>query len=186
MPHIHTKPGQHDNTASAFIVRYEDGKPLAMLIMHKKLHTLLQPGGHIELDETPWQAMAHELEEETGYRLSALNIWQPRQRMRNISDISVHPQPILSNTHSVPGNHFHADLDYLFIAETLPSARPHEGESTDIRWLSYEQIKALPDDQVMQNAREIYEYIFEQALNDESWEAVSATSFSLGHPLSID
>ncbi len=33
----------------------------------------MQVGGHIELDETPWQAVEHELREESGYTLAELS-----------------------------------------------------------------------------------------------------------------
>lgn len=36
MSHIHTKPGQHDFTASAFIIRTDGTEPRAMVHMHKK------------------------------------------------------------------------------------------------------------------------------------------------------
>jgi hypothetical protein len=49
MAHIHTEPGQHDFTASAFIIRLdrldERGQPKLLLHKHKKLHKLLQFGG---------------------------------------------------------------------------------------------------------------------------------------------
>ena len=51
MGHIHTDPGQHDLTVSAFIVRESDGRPLLLVHRHKSLALLLQPGGHVELDE---------------------------------------------------------------------------------------------------------------------------------------
>ena len=58
MPHIHTEPGQHDQTVSAFIFRKVDGEYKAFLHMHRTLGTLMQVGGHVELDETPWGAIA--------------------------------------------------------------------------------------------------------------------------------
>jgi len=64
MAHIHTAPNQHDHTVTAYIIRIDKDEPRALLHMHKKLNVLLPVGGHIELDETPWAAMAHELEEE--------------------------------------------------------------------------------------------------------------------------
>lgn len=39
-----------------------------LLISHKKLQTLLPPGGHIELGELPDDALKREMEEETGLR----------------------------------------------------------------------------------------------------------------------
>ena len=67
MPHIHTLPGEHDATASAYIVRTDLGEPAIMLHRHKKLDTMLQFGGHVELHENPLEAIAHELREESGY-----------------------------------------------------------------------------------------------------------------------
>ena len=69
MPHIHTEPDQHDMTVSAYIVRTDSAEPLCLVHMHRKIGKLAQIGGHIELNETPWQSIAHELEEESGYTL---------------------------------------------------------------------------------------------------------------------
>lgn len=82
MAHIHTNPGEHDLTASAFIVRDDFEEPRLLLHMHKKLHILLQPGGHVELNENPWQAIEHELREETGYTFDELEVLQPKDRLR--------------------------------------------------------------------------------------------------------
>ena len=65
MPHIHTKPGQHDHTVSAFIVRLDGKQPRILLHRHKKSGVYMQFGGHIELHENPWQAISHELLEES-------------------------------------------------------------------------------------------------------------------------
>lgn len=81
MAHIHTEPGQHDHTASGFIVRTDTPEPTLILHRHKKTGKYMQFGGHIELDETPWQAVRHELMEESGYDLSDLQILQPMQRL---------------------------------------------------------------------------------------------------------
>jgi 8-oxo-dGTP diphosphatase len=78
MAHIHTKPGQHDFTASAFIIRIDTPKPKVLLHMHKKLGVLLQPGGHIELNENPWQAVHHEIEEETGTTSANLSCYNQK------------------------------------------------------------------------------------------------------------
>lgn len=59
MPHIHEKI---DFTVEAFIVH--DGKVL--LRMHDKYKLWLPPGGHIELDEDPAEAVVREAKEEVG------------------------------------------------------------------------------------------------------------------------
>ncbi len=49
----------------------------------------------MELNETPWQAVAHELTEETGYELGQLSILQPVDRIESLPKIVVHPAPVL-------------------------------------------------------------------------------------------
>ncbi len=53
MAHIHTQPGQHDHTASAYIFRVDFDEPKLVLHLHRKINKYLQFGGHIELHETP-------------------------------------------------------------------------------------------------------------------------------------
>lgn len=70
MPHIHTEPGQHDLTVSAYIVRMDLPEPAIILHKHRKLNKWLQFGGHVEPHENPWQAVQREIREESGYELS--------------------------------------------------------------------------------------------------------------------
>ena len=60
MPHIHTEPGQVDTTVTMYLFRERNGVLETMLHMHKKLGKLMPIGGHVELDETIWQAVAHD------------------------------------------------------------------------------------------------------------------------------
>ena len=101
MPHIHTQPNQHDASVTMFIICMDGNQPQLLMHMHRKLGKLMPPGGHVELDETPWAAVSHELQEETGYRLTELDIMQPKLRMKSARGITIHPQPFASNTHAV-------------------------------------------------------------------------------------
>lgn len=57
IPHTHSAPGQYDATVTGMIVRY-NGEPRALLPLHRKYGVRLPPGGHIKLNENPWQATA--------------------------------------------------------------------------------------------------------------------------------
>ena len=177
MGHIHTEPGQHDQTISAFIVREDFDKPKLLLHMHKKLHVLLQPGGHIELNETPWQAISHEVAEETGYRMDQLQILQPAERLKAISGAVLHPTPLVYNTHyfDTEGTHRHTDVSYAFVANGEPALELSEDESSDVRWLSLEELMALNPNEIFENVREIGAYTLSTVLN--AWERVDTAEY---------
>ncbi len=148
MAHIHTKPGQHDHTSSAFIVRLDMDEPRLMLHLHKKLGKYLQFGGHIELDENPWQAITHELLEESGYTLDQLKLMQPLDRIDFLSESTLHPVAICHNTHKFDDNHKHSDIEYLFVADSPPKHQVGEGESDNFIYLSRHELSNWSDHKI--------------------------------------
>lgn len=180
MPHIHTGDNQHDLTVTAYIVRTDTPEPMVLLHMHKKLGVLLPVGGHVELSETPWQAIAHELAEESGYELSQLSILQPQSRIKSMSKTVHHPSPLSMNTHSIPKSHFHTDIEYAFTTDSEPALDIAEGESLDIRWLSQSELNNLASSEIFENTKEIYNFIFDEA--NKEWEPVETSGFLLDFP----
>ncbi len=179
MPHIHTEPGQHDHTASAFIVRFDEGVPKLLLHKHKKLGRLMQPGGHVELHETPWQAVLHEISEETGYDIAQLQVMQPADRLKHMSgEAKLHPVPMTHSTHkySKDVDHYHTDSNYLFVTDELPAGKPLDDESAELRWLTCEELKALEPHMTFENIREVGLHMFAAYLN--SWERVDIKTFA--------
>lgn len=180
MPHIHTEPNQHDLTVTAYILRLDSSEPKALLHMHKKLNILLPVGGHVELDESPWQAISHELSEESGYQLSQLRVLQPRSRINKMTKVVQHPYPLSMNTHDIPGGHYHTDIEYGFVTTEEPSLNVEENESADLRWVTRTELDELKPDSIFDNTREVYEFVFDEAL--DSWEQVSVDYFLLDYP----
>jgi 8-oxo-dGTP pyrophosphatase MutT (NUDIX family) len=107
-------------TASAIVV----GEEGVLLHFHKKLRMWLQPGGHIEANETPWDAALREVLEETGLRAVAVG---SKERLLHID---VHQA----------GAHTHLDLRYLLCASGTPA--PPEGESPLVRWFWWKEAMA--------------------------------------------
>lgn len=177
MPHIHTEDNQHDLTVTGYIVRIDGDEPRALVHMHRKLNVLLPIGGHVELHETPWQSIAHELNEEAGYRLEQLEILQPISRLKHMSNVAQHPYPIATNTHDIPDNHFHTDIEYAFVTKELPADAIAEGESIDMRWMTLDELRNAPEGSLFSNTLEVYEFIIEEALH--AWELVKTDTFSL-------
>ena len=177
MPHIHTELGQHDLVVSAFIIRTDGPEPRAVLHLHKKLNRWMQFGGHVELNETPWQAIAHELREETGYELDQLKLLQPKLRIEQVDGAQLHPIPVCINTHPIPDNHFHTDLEYAFVTDQPPRFAPDDGESTHIKLMSSADIRGMHAEQATSNSNVVFLQIIEKFLHE--WEAVDPRTFQL-------
>ncbi len=160
MSHIHTEKGQHDHTIGAYIIREDGDEPRLIMHMHKKLNVLLAFGGHIELKETPWQAVIREAREESGYDIDQLLLLQPKERIKKlsgtVSDPSIdmerwtgsvlHPYPVVIDTHVIKPGHFHTNDTFAFVTDQEPKHNVDEGESTDIRLLSRSEVAKLTDD----------------------------------------
>ena len=179
MPHIHTEAGQHDATVSFYIIRTDTEKPSLMLHMHRRINKWLMFGGHIELNESPWETALHEITEETGYAHHQLKVLQPEHRILTMDGGKIHPSPILYSTKEYPGvenTHFHTDATYALIADGDPEGNPDEGESTDVIIVNLEQLNAIPDNEIVQAYREIGREIL--GYYYENWKPVDLHEFS--------
>ncbi|MDN5274430.1 MAG: pyrophosphohydrolase including oxidative damage repair enzyme [Candidatus Saccharibacteria bacterium] len=176
MAHIHTKPGQHDHTISIYLFRTDFSEPKVMLHFHKKMNSLAQFGGHIELDENPWEALIHELKEETGYNIEQVSLLQPHTRLKSITGSVVHPYPVTHTTMGYPnkGGHAHTDSAYALTANEEPHESPDEGESTDLRLFTKAELIAAKDT-INPITYDIASFIFDEIL--DSWDTVSTNDF---------
>lgn len=179
MPHIHTNPGDHDHTASAFLFRIDGDEPRVILHMHKKLGRLLQFGGHVEVQETPWQAVAHELTEESGYELTQCRLLQPKLRIKHLTDVIQHPVPLAEYTHRFSKIHSHIDRGYVLVTTEEPKHDIAPNESQDIRMLTRAELVRLGDDVIVPNVREVALFVMDEILSSDQWEAVDPLQFAL-------
>ncbi|HEV7454539.1 MAG TPA: NUDIX domain-containing protein [Candidatus Saccharimonadales bacterium] len=157
MLHIHTQPGQHDFTASAYIVRTDGDEPAVMLHQHRTLGKWLQFGGHVELDESPWQAVLREIGEEAGYDLQQLKVLQPHIRLEKIDDTNaaLSPQPAVVLTHGYADeDHYHNDIAFIFTAHQAPGRAVADDESHVFQMFTRAELLALPKDTIPGNVRD--------------------------------
>jgi 8-oxo-dGTP pyrophosphatase MutT (NUDIX family) len=101
-----------------------------VLHRHRRMGIWLQPGGHLEPGETPWQAAAREASEETGMAL--------RHPLTG-------PRLVHVDVHRAPFDHLHLDLRYLLLAPDRDPCPP-PGESQDVRWFDWPEALALADE----------------------------------------
>jgi len=114
-------------TGSAIVM---DGGGRVLLHRHKRLARWLQPGGHLDAGELPWQAAVRETCEETG--LTA--------RHPGAGERLIHV-----NVHEGPRGHVHLDLRYLLLASSDDAFAPGPGESRDVAWCTVEEVRRRAD-----------------------------------------
>lgn len=171
MSHIHTEPGQHDLTACAYIVRTDLPEPALLLHQHRTLNKWLQFGGHVELNENPWQAVLREIREESGYEPAQLKLLQPDIPLITLSGATSHPWPVSLNTHRFGTlDHYHNDIAYAFTASQSPKHKEIDGESATFGAFGRDALAALPDDEIPANVRETGLIILDNYL--KNWRQV--------------
>mgnify|MGYP006269739229 FL=1 len=117
-------------TVSAYIIY--DNKVL--LHRHKKLDILLPPGGHIERDELPVEAILREIKEEAGVEVELCN----SNKEYDFLDSTELNRGEHLNLHNI--NEFHQHMDFVFYAKAKSSQLNPE-EDTKMNWYSREDIE---------------------------------------------
>lgn len=114
-------------TGSAVVL----GSAGVLLHLHKRLGIWVQPGGHLDPGETPWEAARREAGEETGLGFEPWPGGGPP-----LAHVDVH---------SGGRGHTHLDLRYVLHVAGDPTPRPPAGESQEVRWLAWPDALAAAD-----------------------------------------
>lgn len=137
--------------ASIFIVKPENRKIL--LVKHKKFNKWVQPGGHIENEETPEEAALREAYEETGLRIRLIGERFPRE-----SDF-IRPLGIQKNMNDKGDLH----IDIIYVGE--PKNEYHEefdkNESYAIKWFTRAELEHYD---VFPDIKITYDYILKEII----------------------
>lgn len=118
--------------ASAYIIDPTTKKIL--LVKHKDYNRWVQPGGHMELYETPEEAAVREAYEETGLKVKLLGERFPRE------EDYIRPMGIQKNFNKQGESYI--DIIYPAIPLSDSTLKANE-ESTDIAWFSREELEQI-------------------------------------------
>lgn len=168
MGHIHTGTGEYDFTVGAYVIRQTPNGYEALLHLHKKIGKWLPFGGHVELNESPWQAVLREVEEEAGYNRSQLKVIQPRDSISALTELNVLPQPLFLASYDYDDFHKHTDIAFAFLVETDPPGATSADESQDYSWFNISTLKDLTPEKAFFNTIEVYDCVLQ--LPDKGWE----------------
>lgn len=134
----------YDRLAEPFDQRVDDvhvtgsgvvvGPRGVVLLRHKRLGIWLQPGGHVDPGETPWDAARREAQEETGLEVDFAGPFAADGV----------PALIHVDVHDGGRGHTHLDLRYLLTGGDADPAPP-EGESQEIGWFAWPAAIELAD-----------------------------------------
>jgi 8-oxo-dGTP diphosphatase len=139
MPHIHTQQGQYDYTVSGYLVH----ESKTLLIKHKYLPIWTAPAGHIEVNETPIEALYKEISEEAGINKESLELLetQPVIKHAEHGDGNQHlPLPFDMDYHAIDDTHNHINLSYILKSATN-HVEPKMGESNTFKWFTIEELE---------------------------------------------
>ncbi len=130
----------------------DDGKILMM--KHKKLGVWLPPGGHIEAQEFPDEAVIREVREETGLEVELFKSSADFDDVRARS-LSV---PFIIMQENVPYKdepHIHFDMTYL--ARVVGGRLKQNSESTEIQWMDRKDVDRM---ETFENVRAVLKSAF--------------------------
>lgn len=143
MPHIHTGAGELDFTVCGYIVH--DDKTL--LIKHKYLPIWTPPAGHIEVDQTPIEALYNEIQEEAGIAAGSLDLVTTQEYHPNFDRSATAeelPLPFDFEVHPVIDGHRHINVSYVLKSSTN-HVEPGEGESNTFKWFTVDELRDFKD-----------------------------------------
>ena len=120
-----------------------DGKGHFLLHKHKKLGIWLPPGGHVDENEEPQDAVLREITEETGLTCQIINCnLELKTAVQNDDDVMALVMPMAILKERIPDKQPHWHIDMIYLCELTPdsySQQAYEG----FLWLSAEDVRQL-------------------------------------------
>ena len=138
-------------TATTYISHSRE--PLTLLHYHPKLKTWLPPGGHLEKNETPFDAAIREIHEETGIEIHDLEFLPNGDKPRILDEkAAILEMPHLLLLELIQENHYH--LDWIFYAKYISDKNiGDEKFKNKFRWFNLQELENEVD--IISNVKEL-------------------------------
>ena len=127
--------------ASGFVINPEETKVL--LIFHKKLNKWLIPGGHVNKNESPDEAVLREIKEEVGLTPRFVGNFNDKLKLNSEKQRPI-PYCILEELipqHKDKREHIH--IDFIYILQSDKQDKIVNNEIHEINWVSKSEISDL-------------------------------------------
>jgi 8-oxo-dGTP diphosphatase len=137
------RPGKKHLTASG-LVFFED---TLLLLFHSKLNLWLYPGGHVEPDEEPQDALRREIQEEVGIEvdLYSCGLRGAAVPLRLIHPTVELPTPLAVLIEKIPDarSEFHWHIDLVFYCRGRPEQRHLVDSRSEVKRVTLDEIATL-------------------------------------------
>ncbi len=121
-------------TATGFVVRGD----ATLLHWHRRLGQWMPPGGHIEADEDPVQAVLREIREETGIVAEVI----PSRAPEAFAYPKQLPAPYTILVEDIPGpGEPHKHIDMIYFCRPADGADHEQVDDPTLRWVQESELK---------------------------------------------
>ncbi len=133
-----TKHHKKHFTTTGYTVNKERTKIL--LVHHRGLGKWLPPGGHIEENETPHEAVLREVYEETGIVASPITNDEHDLELKGTKEAQI-PRPYALMYQIIPKSkkdieHIHLDMMFVLEADDSVEVKAQYKEVHDVKWVA--------------------------------------------------
>lgn len=133
---IPVRQGRKHFTASGLI----ENQGQFLMMYHKKLGFWLYPGGHVERDEEPHDAVIREIDEETGIQVDLISNDIASHIPLDIDEASVVelPMPLNILCEKIPETEgqFHWHIDLIYLCRTSDDQRDILSDKNGFKWVN--------------------------------------------------
>ena len=135
---------KNEFVASAVVLN--NAKSKVLMVFHKKLNKWLFPGGHLEQNEMPHEAVVREVREETGLLAYVVNSGSELEIRNGVETQLPAPYCILHECIPAIGTEpEHKHVDFIYVMKCMNDNAPlqkDENEVDQVKWFSKNEVLA--------------------------------------------